>query len=182
MRTHKKITRHLLLRWSCGEREREISREKRTCVMDCVGWKESWIETESYCTSMLSSEKWGSWHPLSIISLAQSTKAPSSSTSFFSIWKQPSGYPILANCQGYFEEKRGRKKKKKAKTEGIYLIPIIPQWRAVVSPDFGKPSQKLLKVKGASGLTYSNLFVIYCRKKWNSIQEGEDNLFKEEKH
>lgn len=24
------------------EREKEIWREKRTCVMDCVGWKESW--------------------------------------------------------------------------------------------------------------------------------------------
>lgn len=181
MRTHKKITRHLLLRWSCGERDRYQG--KRELVLWTVLVEKSLeIETESYCPSMLSSEKWGSWHPLSIISLAQSTKAPSSSTSFFSIWKQPSGYPILANCQGYFEEKRGRGKKKKAKAEGTYLIPIIPQWQAVVSPDFGKPSQKLLRVKGASGLTYSNLFVIYCREKWNSIQDGEDNLFKEEKH
>lgn len=110
MRTHKKITRHLLLRWSCGERDRYQG--KRELVLWTVLVEKSLeIETESYCPSMPSSEKWGSWHPLSIISLAQSTKAPSSSTSFFSIWKQPSGYPILANCQGYFEEKRGRKKK-----------------------------------------------------------------------
>lgn len=150
--------------------------------MDCVGWKESWnrncvllsVHAEFREIGLLTSSFYNQ----------PCTKHPAPAPASFPNRNNPQGTQYWLTAVVALRKKKlfFLRNKKKGKAVGTYLIPIIPQWPAAVSHNFGKPSQKLLRAKGTLSLTYSNLFLIYSRERRNSIQEDEDNLCKEEKY
>lgn len=150
--------------------------------MDCVGWKESWNRN---CVLLsIHAEFRGIELLTSSFNNQPCTKHPAPAPASFPNRNNSQGTQYWLTAVVALRKKKAAfsQKKKKGKAEGTYLIPVIPQWQAAVFHNFGKPSQKLLRAKGASALTYSNLFLIYSRERRNSIQENEDNLCKEEKY
>lgn len=141
--------------------------------MDCVGWKESWnrncvllsIHAEFREIGLLTS----------FFNKKPCTKHPAPALASLPNRNNPQGiqYWLTAVVALREEKKKGdfSQKKKRGEAQCTYLIHVIPQWQAAMSHDFGKSSQKLLRAKETSALTYPNLFLIYSRVRRNYIQE-----------
>lgn len=143
--------------------------------MDCVGWKESWNRN---CVLLSVHAEFREIGLLtSFFNNQPCTKHPAPAVASFPNRNNPQGIQYwLTAVVALRGKKKGAfsQKKKRGEAKCTYLIHVIPQWQAATSHDFGKPSQKLLRVKEALALTYSNLFLIYSRERTNNIQEVLD--------
>lgn len=118
-------------------RERE-SKEKRTCITDCAGWKEPWNRNSVLFTVHAVFRETGLL--MSSFNNQPCTKHPSPAPVSLPNANNPQGVQYcLTAAVAFIKDNNNNKKccflseENKGKAAGFYLVPITTQWQAEVS-------------------------------------------------
>lgn len=153
-------------------RERE-TREKRSSVMDCVGWKESWnrncvllsIHAEFREIGLLTS----------FFNNKPCTKHPAPALASFPNRNNPQGIQYwLTAVVALREEKKERCffSEEKERRSWMYLPnPCYPSVTGCHVPWLWEALSEAAESERTLSLTYSNRFLMYSRERRNNIQE-----------